>query len=77
MYAERRVNGAWGSVYVLTNYGSTIEEDLYRIEKLRSMNYDPYVMIFDKPNAPREIKRLQRWCNSKWIFKSCKWEEYR
>ncbi len=77
MYAERKVKGAWGMVYVLTNYGSTIEEDLYRIEKLRSMNYDPYVMIYDKPHAPREIKRLQRWCNSKWIFKSCKWEEYR
>lgn len=76
-YAERKVSGAWGGVYVLTNYGSTIEEDMYRIEKLRSMNYDPYVMIYDKPHAPKEIKRMQRWCNSKWIFKSCTFDEYR
>jgi hypothetical protein len=76
-YAERKVNGAWGGVYVLTNYGSTIEEDMYRIEKLRSMNYDPYVMIYDKPHASKEIKRMQRWCNSKWIFKSCTFDEYR
>lgn len=66
-----------GMVYCLTNYNSTMEENLYRIYTLRDMGYDPYVMIYDKPNAPKEIKRLQRWCNNKIIFKSCrKFEDY-
>lgn len=65
-------------VYVLTNYGTTMEENLYRIYKLRELDYDPYVMIYDKPYAPKEIKRLQRWCNNRIIFKSCeKFEDYR
>ena len=66
-----------GMVYCLTNYNSTMEEDLYRIYTLRDMGYDPYVMVYNKPNAPKEIKRLQRWCNNKIIFKSCKrFEDY-
>lgn len=65
-------------VYVLTNYGTTMEENLYRIYKLRELDYDPYVMIYDKPYAPKEIKRLQRWCNNRIIFKSCeKFEDYK
>ena len=58
-------------VYVLTNYDSTLEEDLYRIYTLRDLKYDPYVMIYDKPNAPHEIRRLQRWVNNKMIFRKC------
>ena len=58
------------SVYVLTNYSSTIEEDLYRIYTLRDLGYSPYVMIYQKDTAPREIKRMQRWCNNRFIFRS-------
>ena len=67
-----------GMVYCLTNYNSTLEQDLYRIYTLRDLGYDPYVMIYNKPNAPQTIKRLQRWCNNKIIFKSCrKFEDYK
>lgn len=66
-----------GMVYCLTNFNSTMEENLYRIYTLRDMGYDPYVMVYDKPHAPKEIKMLQRWCNNKIIFKSCKrFEDY-
>lgn len=66
-----------GMVYCLVNFNSTLQEDLYRIYTLRDMGYDPYVMVYNKPNAPVEIRRLQRWCNNKIIFKSCKkFEEY-
>ena len=65
-------------VYVLTNFNSTLEQDLDRVYKLREIGYDPYIMIFDKPNAPKKIRDLQRWCNSKWIFNKCKnFEDYR
>ena len=66
-----------GMVYCLTNFNSTMEENLYRIYTLRDMGYDPYVMVYDKPHAPKEIKMLQRWCNNKIIFNSCKrFEDY-
>lgn len=65
------------SVYVLTNFNSTLEQDLYRIYKLRDMKYDPYVMIYDKPNAPQQIRYLQRWVNNKKIFRVIdKFEDY-
>lgn len=67
-----------GMVYCLTNFNSTLEQDLYRIYTLRDMGYDPYVMIYNKPNAPHIIKWLQRWCNNKFIFKTCrKFEDYK
>lgn len=67
-----------GMVYCLTNFNSTMEQNLYRIYTLRDLGYDPYVMVYDKPNASKEIKHLQRWCNNKIIFKSCKrFEDYK
>lgn len=66
------------SVYVLTNFNSTLDEDLYRIYTLRDLGYSPYVMIYQKETAPREIRRLQRWVNCRWIFRSTnKFEEYK
>ena len=57
-------------VYVLTNYGSTHEQDLYRVNTLRKLGYDPYVMIYERPTAPRITRHLQRWVNNKRIFHS-------
>lgn len=68
--ANRKPHGKYGTVYVLTNYDTTMEENLYRIKTLREMGFDPYVMIYNKPSAPREIRRLQRWCNNRRIFRS-------
>lgn len=59
------------AVYVLTNFNSTLNEDLYRIYTLRDLGYSPYVMVYQKETAPREVRRLQRWCNCRWIFRSC------
>jgi hypothetical protein len=64
-------------VYVLTNYDTTMEENLYRIHKLKGLGFDPYVMVFEKWKAPKEIKMLQRWVNNKFIFRSCEtFKEY-
>lgn len=64
-YNSRRLR-----VYVLTNYNTTIAQDLERIYKLRELDYDPYVMIYDKPNAPRELIKIQRWVNAKFIWRA-------
>ena len=64
-------------VYVLTNFNSTMEQNLYRIYTLRDLGYSPYVMIYNKPDAPREIRKLQRWVNSNRLFRAIpRWEDY-
>lgn len=75
--ARRKFAGMFATVYVLTNFNSTQEENLYRIYTLRDLGFDPYVMVYDKMNAPHDVRRLQRWCNSKPIFKTVKFEDYR
>lgn len=57
-------------VYILTNFNTTHEEDLYRVYKVIELGYKPYIMIYNKDTAPRITRRLQRWCNSRWIFES-------
>lgn len=76
-FGKKDKHGSWGTVYVLVNYNTTMAENLFRIYKLHEMGFNPYVMIYDKPNAPYEIRLLQRWCNNKVIFKSCpRFEDY-
>lgn len=76
-HGKKNRHGRWGTVYVLTNFNTTMAENLYRIYTLDRMGYDPYVMIYDKPHAPYEIRLLQRWCNNKIIFRSCpRFENY-
>lgn len=80
--AFKEITG-WGarktSVYVLTNFNTTIEQDLERIYTLRDMDYDPYVMIYDKEHTQGSdtVRLLQRWVNNRKIFKTIKrFEDY-
>jgi len=64
-------------VYCIANFWSTPEEDLRRVYWLRDNGYDPYLMLYDKKNAPKETRRMQRWVNNKFIFRSCdRFEDY-
>lgn len=69
-------------VYCLTNFENVSEQEhveriLHRIYKLRELGYDPYCMVYNKPSAPKVLRDIQRWCNSKVIFKTCqKFEDY-
>ena len=63
-------------VYILTNYNTTIEEDLYRVQKVQELGYDPDVRVYMKSTAPRVVRDLQRWCNNRFIFKSCSFMDY-
>ena len=66
------------AVYVLSNFDSTIEEDLHRIYTLRDLGYSPYVMLYQKETADRTHKRLQRWVNNRFIFRSVeRFEDYK
>lgn len=66
-------------VYVLTNYDTTIEQDLFRVSKLRDIGCDPYVMIYNKDKLPKDhvLRKLQRWVNARPIWGSVPtFEEY-
>lgn len=63
-------------VYMLTNYDTSIIEDLYRLKKIVELGYLPDVRIYRKPSAPQILKDLQRWCNNRLIFRSCDFMEY-
>lgn len=65
-------------VYVLTNFNTSINEDLHRIYTLKNLGYDPYLMIFEKWKASKQLLRMQRWVNNKIIFRACDWfEDYK
>lgn len=57
-------------VYILTNFNTTIEEDLYRLHAVKELGYLPDIRIYRKPTAPQVLKDLQRWCNNRILFKS-------
>jgi len=76
--SEFRFDGRKLRVFVLVNYNTTFEQDLDRVYKLRELDYDPYVMIYDKPKARKEIKQLQRWVNNKILWRVINtFEEYK
>lgn len=67
------------TVYVLTNFDTTIEQDLERIYTLRELGYWPYVMIYDKEHTkPTDtVRKIQRWVNMRAIFESTpRFEDY-
>ena len=61
-------------VYVLTNFNTSIEQDLERIYILRDLGYWPYVMIYDKQHTkPSDtVRKIQRWVNMRSIFEKVK-----
>lgn len=68
------------TVYVLTNFGSSLEEDLHRVYTIRDIGMTPYIMIYNKENAPQKVKDLQRWVNNRTIWykdPKAKFEDYK
>jgi len=61
--------------YVLIGFNSTEQQDMYRVERLRELGIDPFVMPFDKSDLYQ--KAFARWVNHKAIFKKVKWADYR
>lgn len=65
-------------VYILTNYDTTIKEDLKRVEMVRNLGFTPDVRIYRKESLPKPhvLRDLQRWCNNRFIFRSCEFMDY-
>lgn len=68
------------TVYILTNYDSTMEQNLERVTTCRELGFNPYIMRYDKEHIPRgsEINKLARYVNTKRIFWLCPtFEQYK
>ena len=65
-------------IYVLIGFDTTLEQDLYRCQKLVDFGYDPYIMPYSQN---KEEKRFKRFINTfMWRkYKTIKeaWENYR
>ncbi len=59
-------------VYMLTNYDTTFEQDMYRVQMIRDVGLSPDVRVYRKNSLPkRHITRdLQRWCNNRNLYRS-------
>ena len=64
-------------VYILTNFDTTLEQDIYRIQLCRELRFAPYPMIYDKEHADPVYKRLQRWCNNFIFWNTPTFEDYK
>lgn len=65
-------------IYILTNFNTTHEQDLYRVKIVQELGYRPYIMIYNKKSAPKITKDLQRWANNRMIYYASGrlWENY-
>ena len=72
--ADAGITGRRMGFYVLIGYHSTPEEDLHRVETLRSYGCYPYAMPYDKSDPYQ--KRFTRWVNHRAIFKTVQWKDY-
>ena len=65
-------------VYMLTNYDTTIQEDLYRVRIIKEVGYSPDVRIYRKSALPRPhiLRDLQRWCNNRMLYQSSTFFDY-
>lgn len=63
-------------VYILTNFDTTIEEDLYRVNMVQEAGFLPDIRIYRKHAAPQILKDLQRWSNNRFLYRSCKFMDY-
>ena len=65
-------------VYMLTNFDTTIKDDLYRVKLIQGVGYTPDVRIYRKNALPRRhiLRDLQRWCNNRFLYRSTKFFDY-
>ncbi len=78
LYARKgKVRVSHRSVFVLVNYNTAFEEDLFRVYKLREMGYRPFVMVYNREHASKQLRDLASWTNNVVIWRSCdRFEDY-
>lgn len=66
--------------YILVGFNSTIEQDMYRIERCRELGITPYVMPYrdlsNKTKPSQYVKDLAHYVNKPMIFKSFSFKDF-
>lgn len=66
--------------YVLVGFNSTKEQDLFRLNTLKSLGILPFVQPYrdyENKRTPTQYERdLARWANRAWTFKACDFEDF-
>jgi len=66
--------------YVLVGFNSSIEQDIYRLRKLKELGIAPFVQPyrdFENERKPSQYEKdLARWANKMWTFKSCDFSDF-
>ena len=66
--------------YVLVGFNSTIEQDLFRLNTLKSIGNTPFDQTYRDFTNERKPKQyeldLARWANKMWLFKSCDFADF-
>lgn len=76
MYSQYNKVSTSDSVYILTNFDTTVEEDLYRVKMVQEAGFIPDIRIYRKNTAPQILRDLQRWSNNRFIYRSCDFMNY-
>lgn len=79
-FIVKRVKAYKWTCYILVGFNSTIEQDMYRIERCRELGIKPYVMPYrdyDRGSEPSQYaKDLAQYVNKPMVFKSCAFKDF-
>lgn len=75
-YAKYNKVSDHDSVYILTNFNTTTEEDLYRVRMVQEAGFLPDIRIYRKHTAPLVTRDLQRWANNRILYRTCDFMDY-
>jgi hypothetical protein len=64
------------SWYVLVGFNTTFEQDMERLEYLRSRNQNAYVQRYKTVKAEKKYIALARWVNQHHIFQAMTWKQF-
>lgn len=68
------------SCYVLVGFNSTVEQDMYRLNRLKELGISPFVQPYRDFNNDRKPtlyeKDIAQWANKHQIFKSCDFADF-
>lgn len=62
--------------YVLVGYNTTWQEDIERLEFLRSEGMRPFVMRYDSVRGNKRYTQLAQWVNLFWSFQKYSFDEF-
>lgn len=65
------------TVYVLCGFDTTFEEDMEKLNILKSIGHNGYVMRFETVAKDKRYISLARWVNQHRLFQTHTWEQFR